>query len=263
MKMAKKHLGLLVAFCLLMVAVPAAGESAAAGDVPVEKKIEIGIDPSKPVTKEIDPDKITAPDRPKNLDAFAKNEIQAGDMTKAVTSDTVLINGDSYMVILKNGPTFTYSVPDNGVYVFTQDLAQQSSLFNKFCKNPKETADSFISDGMHFDIYDDINNIDLYLFVYTSDLSNVFVDTNDMTVNEIEYVINYMFTQDAYFAKCSSADYGWMGGNVWMLADGRSTGNGVLMCAFVGGLEIWGIANITTDDQYNRLISLMQNLTVR
>ena len=263
--MTKKRIGILMMLCMMLVVFSAAGETAADNNALVVKSIDPVGEPAGQVTRELDPAIITAPERPSGIEEYEKKAAGPADegTTKAVTGDIVSINENSYNVILPCGMTFSYIAPGSNVYALTQDLLKQSALYNQFYKSPKEQADKFISQGMHFNIYDSANDVDIYLYVFTSDIASLYANSNRLTVDEVEYIINYMFTDAGYFKDCSSADYGWVGGNVWMVGDARSTGNGAKLCAFVGGLEIFGYTNVKTDAQYNRMLELLENLTIR
>ena len=215
------------------------------------------------IAKKIGIDSITPPSRPTAIDSYTKDITEETDenITKAVTGDTVNINGNYYKVMLGNVLTFQYTAPSN-VIVLTQDLARQSALYAQLYKNPKQTADSFIAEGMHLNLYDIRTYADAYFYVYESDISKAYWDSNLLTDDEAVHIIRYFFTLDDYFGFCKDATYGYAGGNVWLIGDARATTGKIFLCAFVNGLEIWGVVQAKTDEQYNALVDMLSCLSI-
>ena len=208
-------------------------------------------------------DTITAPERPAEIDSFSKGATAGGDedVSKAVTVDTVTITGNSYTIQVPGVMTFHYTAPSN-VLVLTQDVVQQSALYASLYQNPKEMADTFINNYMHLNLYDTNTGADLYLFLYQSDIANVYRNSNNLTVDEAEYLIKYFFTLDSYFGKCSEATFGYAGGNVWLIGDATSTLQKVFFVAFVNGYEVWGELPSANADKFNAVVDMLSTLII-
>lgn len=215
------------------------------------------------IVNKLGTDTITAPERPAEVDSFSKDASAGGDedVSKAVTADTVTINGNSYTVQLPGVMTFHYTAPSN-VLVLTQDVAQQSALFASLYQNPKQAADNFINNSMHLNLYDTNTGADLFLFVYRTDVASVYTNSNNLTVDEAEYLIKYFFSLDSYFGKCPEATYGYAGGNVWLIGDATSTLQKVFFVAFVNGFEVWGELMSANPDRYNAAIDMLNTLII-
>ena len=222
-----------------------------------------GTDDFSEITKKLGTDSITVPDRPSAIDSYTKDiqEETEENVTKAATKDTVVINGNTYTVMLGNAMTFHYVAPSN-VIVLTQDLAQQSALYAQIYKNPKQVVDSFIQEGMHLNLFDKNTNADAYFYVYASDTAKVFPNANVLTEEEAVYIIKYFFSLDDYFGHCKEATYGYAGGNVWLIGDARSTVERIFLCTFVNGLEVWGVVPAKTDAQYNAVVDMLNYLSI-
>ena len=209
------------------------------------------------------PDDLEAPERAIDGDPEPKMafEEMPEDASKALTGDVVIIAGNSYTALLPNGLCFRYNAPEN-VIVLTQDLSQQNTLYTMCYQSPSEVNNHFISDGMHFNIYDRTYGTDIYLYVCNSQLASLYGNSNSLTTDEADYIANYMLTDKDYMLNCSDIVYGWAGGNVWFLGDRRAYDGKIVLSTFVGGMEIYSYVSAATDADYNRLVDLLDCLTI-
>lgn len=210
-----------------------------------------------------DPDEVEAPERAGIGDVEEKKAIGEAPAAedKAITSDIVFVNNNDYTVLLPIGLTFHYRAPSD-VYVFTQDLAQQSALYAACYSSPREVVDHFIDSGMHCDIYDDASGVDIFLHVYNTSLAALYGNSGSLTGEEADYLASYMLTSGDYMLNCSEIVYGWDGGNMWFVGDRCAYDGTVVLCTFVGGYEVFGVVKAGGVAEYNRIIDLLDYLTI-
>ena len=249
-----KHL-----ICLLLVAALCLGACAFAEEaiksLPEQLSGEAGEARSFSVDEA--PERVGGDDEAKQItDALPQAEAD-----KAISTDLVLITNNDYMVMIPGGLTFRYRAPGN-VYVLTQDLNQQSALFAACYASPQEAADHFINTNMHCNIYDDSTGLDIYLRVYITSLGISVGNAGALTNEEAMRIADSMLSSDEYMRNCTDVSYGWAGGNMWFVGDRRSVDNTVVLCTFVGGQEIFSTVRATTDADYNRIVDLLEYLTI-
>ena len=203
------------------------------------------------------------PERSLLDDSIAKADIgkAADDVTRATTSDSVSISGNQFTVRTPYNVTFSYTAP-SGVYVLTQDYNQQRDLFNQFYNDPQGVCNQFIERGMHINMYDAASRVDVYLYLYDTPVAAAFPNANSMSSADAEALVGYMFTDSGYFLNCTEAVFGWAGGNVWFVGDGRTVDGYVVLCTFVNGREIYSRVKVSSDSEYNTIIRLLENLTI-
>lgn len=175
-------------------------------------------------------------------------------------SDTVEIDGNQYAVVTSEGIGIGYEVTENGVYVLTQDYVRQSDVYSKFYSDPLSAASNFVKNGMHMNIYDAVNDVDLYIYVSTADWATFYPDSEKLTDDSIE-------TLKAYFRRNGFSDadnevFGTAGNNHYFFYDCHSTEGKVYMYTSVGGYMVRVQYKATTKEQVSRGLDLMDSLTI-
>ena len=252
----KKLICMLLIAALCCAVVPAlAEEIGALGDVTVTPSAEKGL--GLDVENE-------APERNAETDLIAKSDdIKAAedDATRAGAGDTVTISGNQYTVITPYNVTFSYTAPA-GTYVLTQDYVQQASLFAQFYSDPQAAYNNFVQNKVHLNMYDPATRTDVYLRVCDTPLAQQFPNANALTAEQATAIVEFMFTRPEYFQNCTEAVFGWAGGNVWFVGDARTTTGEIVLSTFVNGHEVWENVKATTDAQYDKVIEMLNCLTV-
>ena len=252
----KKLICMLLIAALCCAITPAlAEEIGALGDVTITPSAEKGL--SLDFEGE-------APERSTGDELIAKtDDIKAAedDVTRAGTTDTVTISGNQYTVATPYNVTFNYTAPA-GTYVLTQDYVQQAALFAQFYNDPQAAYNSFVQSKVHLNMYDPNTRTDVYLRVCDTPLAQQFPNANMLTVDQATSIVEFMFTRPEYFLNCTEAVFGWAGGNVWFVGDARSTTGEIVLSTFVNGHEVWENVKANSDAQYDKVIEMLNCLTI-
>lgn len=192
--------------------------------------------------------------------APALDEKQEETVRALSRSDIVEIDGNQYAVVTSENIGIGYEVTESGVYVLTQDYVRQSDVYSKFYGDPLSAASNFVKNGMHMNIYDAVNDVDLYIYVSTADWAVFYPDSEKLTEDSIA-------TLKAYFRRNGFSDadnevFGTAGNNHYFFYDCRSTEGRVYMYTSVGGYMVHVQYKATTQDQVSRGLNLMDNLTI-
>ena len=252
----KKLICMLLIAALCCALAPAmAEEIGALGDVTVTPAAEKGL--SLDVEGE-------APERSAGDELIAKVDgakAAEDDVTRAGTTDTVTISGNQYTVVTPYNVTFNYTAPA-GTYVLTQDYVQQAALFAQFYNDPQAAYNGFVQGKVHLNMYDPGTRTDVYLRVCDTPLAQQFPNANMLTAEQATAIAEFMFTRTEYFANCTEAVFGWAGGNIWFVGDARSTTGEIVLSTFVNGHEVWENVKANSDAQYDKVIEMLNCLTI-
>ena len=182
------------------------------------------------------------------------------DVTKdSSISDIVVINDNSYSVITPEGIVIDYTAPNSNVFCLTQDYVHQYDLYSAFYDNSIETVANFIDSGMHFNIYDPVNEIDMYLYIGTSGWASIFPNTASLSDEEAAYILDYMETN--LVDNVSASTYGYAGGNIYFYLDCSADGAAYLLTS-INGYEILICYRAKNSDAALAGVALLDNLTM-
>lgn len=190
--------------------------------------------------------------------AFEAKEDAAADRA-ASRSDVVEIDGNQYAVVTGENIGIAYEAPE-GVYVLTQDYVRQADLFDRFYNDPLSAASSFVENGMHMNIYDSENKVDIFIYISTADWASLYPDAADLDDDEVELL-------DAYFRRngldvAQDYTFGKAGNNCYFFYNCLDADQDVWMMTSVGGYQIRVVYDVKTMDQVVRGLELLEGLTI-
>lgn len=175
-------------------------------------------------------------------------------------SDMVEISENGYAVITGEGLGVAYVLPSDLVYVLTQDYLHQADVYARFYEDPLSIASGFIQNGMHLNVYDPINDVDLYVYITPSDWAALYPNTDNLSDNDVEFLQAYFNRNGGSGAR--NTVYGGAGGNKWFFFDFSNTNGLVYLMGSVSGYQIKVEYSAKTDAQVSRGLELLEGLTI-
>ncbi len=159
-------------------------------------------------------------------------------MTKSITSvsDLVEISDEGYGILTREGLAIGYTLSDDFVYVFTQDLVHQLDLYLTFYDNPIPVILSYVYNGVHLNIFDPTNQIDIYVIISEADWASLYPESNNLSESDVEKLLSF-FSKNG-FQNAKDSAYAKVGGNYWLIFDCSDTEGLVYMYTSVGGHQI-------------------------
>lgn len=190
---------------------------------------------------------------------FSLGEKSAMDRaTFAVTSDVVSFSDADVSIQTESGINIRFQYPNEYVLAMTQDLVQQAYLYIQMYQNAPDVVASFVEEGMHLNIFDQVTGADIFLYAEASPLAGAIQDLDAHSEANITLVQD-MLTQ-YYFGDASSVSVGTVGGNLWFFADYGFYG---VMLTFVNGVEVDCMFKYVDSDQGPVTeLTLLNSLTI-
>lgn len=178
----------------------------------------------------------------------------------ASRSDVVEIDGNKYAVMTGENIGIAYEIMDDNVYVLTQDYVRQAELYGKFYNDPLSAASKFVKNGMHLNIYDAANKVDVYIYVSTADWAMLYPDTEKLTEDSVALLKSY-FRRNG-LDNADTEVFGTAGNNHYFFYNCKSTDGMVYMYTSVGGYMVQIRYEAKTDEQVSRGLELLDDLAI-
>ena len=197
---------------------------------------------------------------PSDFGSLDRPVFEKSETTRTVSySDTVVLGSNSCLVGTPEGITISYTAPSdsNNVFCLTQDYLQQHGLFERFYDNPLETALAFNKDGMHLNIYDASDNIDIYIYIDTAPWASLYPDSDNLTETEADYILSYL--KEELLPASKQSIYGVVGSNYYFYLDNFDTGTAYLLGS-KGGYEILVEMRVADESAATDALLLLEGL---
>ena len=172
------------------------------------------------------------------------------------------LDEESVTVVTLEGLQISFTYPSEGnIFVLTQDYLSQASLYMAlYGNNAMEVANRFIENGMHLNIFDYDNSLDLYLYVESASWATLFPNSSALSTEEAEYLMAYM--KENGFSIADQAMFGTVGGNAYFFFDCTSQNGMTILLTSVGGYSIWIRYNTASTSDVTRGLELLKTLKV-
>lgn len=196
------------------------------------------------------------------LKTIAEAEEKQDEATLRASSrgDLVEIDGNEYAVVTGENIGIGYTVKGEDIYVFTQDYLHQAEQYEEFYKDPLAAASKFVKNGMHMNIYDAANDVDVYIYVSSAEWAMLYPDAEEMTDAETERMTEY-FKRNG-FDVADDTIVGKAGSNKYFFFNCCTSDNAVFMFTSVGGYEVHIQWKATTREQVSIGLNLLDNLVI-
>ena len=185
-----------------------------------------------------------------------KKTMDRADLTQ--TTDVISLTDSSIVIRTADGLYFSYVCPSEYVVSLSQDVMQQANLYLTFYpSNMTGQAASFIEEGMHLNIFDFETGTDIYLYTFSSPLSQALQNLTSYSETDVK-VVESLLT-DSWFEDANSVTTGMIGNNLWIFGD---YGKGGDMLTFVNGMCIECVMYYGDGAGASTALNLLNNLTI-
>ncbi len=189
-------------------------------------------------------------------------EKSAEEMNRSISSvsDLVEISDEGFGILTGEGLAIGYTLTGDPVYVFTQDMIHQFDLYCTFFENPIQTILSFVYNGVHLNVYDPGNKIDMFVKVSETEWAAEYPETAKLSESDQETLFAY-FRKNGFDTAKDTA-YAKIGGNYWLIFDCSDTDGLVYMFTSVAGHQIMVYYNAKNSDEVQVGLKLANQLDV-